>query len=61
MICPKCERRWAPFPNGDFKNVSGELLPTSEAAEDRRRSEFGRDEKEICEECDYARSLDLNE
>ena len=60
MICPVCLERWAPFPDGDFRNRiiwtgNGDKviknIAVSKTAEERRKSEFGRDEKEICEVC----------
>lgn len=63
MICPRCLERWAPFPDGDFKNIvvrggdgheTAKIVPVSRAAMERRESEFNRDEEEICSQCKEA-------
>jgi hypothetical protein len=66
MVCPICLERWAPFPGGDYRKkrvrFDGHrewvvLVPVSQAALERRESEFWRDEEEVCAGCGGGFSL----
>ncbi len=48
MICPDCERRWAPFPKEDFSYKAGDIIPKNQTAEEKRGQVFDSDDREYC-------------
>ena len=49
MICSVCAKRFAPFPEEDFKLVEGEkFAPIKEGAEERRLEVFESDKVGVC-------------
>ena len=51
MICPNCELRWAPFPEGDFAFTNGKFIPLHGYAELQRRAVWNFDKPELCPGC----------